>query len=107
MEGELHTWPKDQKSWRGVCQGWLEHHLQNEVGVHHVTIKAGEKQVRIKEGANLHQIDHQKGAGPQQINRYMGLDLLLARMCYICCNLVTKRVTKRTTQGIFVPAASN
>ena len=77
MEGELHTWPKDKKSWRGVCQGWLKHHLQNEVGVHHVTIKAGEKQVRIKEGANLHQIDHQKGAGPQQINRYMGLECVI------------------------------
>ena len=67
MEGS-HTWPKEKKSWRTVCQGWLAPDLEQsgskkeEDVVDQVAIKEGDKQVRIKEGADPSQVDrYQKG----------------------------------------------
>ena len=50
MEGGLHTWPKEKRSWRGFCHDWLapdsqKSGLVEEVEVDHVE---GAKQVRIR-----------------------------------------------------------
>ena len=62
MEGGLHTWPKEKRSWRGFCHDWLapdsqKSGLVEEVEVDHVAIKEGTKQVRIKEGKKQVRID--------------------------------------------------